>query len=75
MSEDHGLGMTTRIISNKEMEDIIKIIEFLVHSGLLTRDVTQIFQNETIEQGKEFFKLVIVYFNLDRIFNAVSSPE
>ena len=57
------------------MEDVMKIIEFLVDSGLLTRDVTQIIQNETIEQGKEFFKLVIVYFDLDRIFNTVSSPE
>ena len=67
--------MTARIISNKEMEDVMKIIEFLVDSGLLTRDVTQIIQNETIEQAKEFFKLVIVYFDLDRIFNAVSSLE
>ena len=75
MSGVHGSGMTARIISNKEMEDAMKIIEFLVDSGLLTRDFTQIIQNETIEQGKEFFKLVIVYFDLDRIFNAVSSLE
>ena len=75
MSGVHGSGMTARIISNKEMEDVMKIIEFLVDSGLLTRDVTQIIQNETIEQAKEFFKLVIVYFDLDRIFNAVSSLE
>lgn len=55
------------------MEGVMKIINFYVDSGLMTKDVTQIIQNEKIKQGNEFFKLVIVYLNLDGSLNGVTS--
>lgn len=55
------------------MEGVMKIINFYVDSGLMTKDVTQIIQNEKIKQGNEFFKLVIVYLNLDGSLNDVTS--
>ena len=44
-----GLGNTTPIISNNELEDIIKIVvgfEDLEDSGLLLEGVTETVQNE-----------------------------
>lgn len=55
------------------MEGVMKIINFYVDSGLMTKEVTQIIQNEKIKQGNEFFKLVIVYLNLDGSLNGVTS--
>lgn len=55
------------------MEGVMKIINFYVDSGLMTKDVTQIIQNEKIKQGNEFFKLVVVYLNLDGSLNGVTS--
>ena len=41
-----GSGTTTLIISNKEMEDIIKIVQSLEDSGLLLKDFNETIQNE-----------------------------
>ena len=45
-----GSGNTTRIISNYEMEDIIKIVQSLENSGLLLKGVSKAIQNEAKEQ-------------------------
>ena len=42
--------MTTLIISNDEIENIIKMVKSLEDSGLLLKGVTQIVQNELKEQ-------------------------
>ena len=42
--------MTTLIISNNEMEDIIKIVKSLEGSGLLVEGVTKSVQNEVKER-------------------------
>ena len=41
-----GSGNTTLIISNDEIEDIIKIVKSLEDSGLLLKGVTETVQNE-----------------------------
>ena len=41
-----GSGNTTLIISNNEMQDIIKIVKSLEDSGLLLKGVTETVQNE-----------------------------
>ena len=38
--------MTTLIISNNEINDIIKIVKSLRDSGLLLKGITEIVQNE-----------------------------
>ena len=40
-----GSGNTTLIISNKDMEDLIKIVKSLEDSGLLINGVTESVQN------------------------------
>ena len=46
--------MTAVIISNNEMEDIIKIIKSLEDSGLLLKGVTETVQNEVKEKKEDF---------------------
>ena len=50
---------TTLILSNNEMEDIIKIVKFLEDSGLLLKRVTETVQNETKEQKGGFLSLLL----------------
>ena len=45
-----GSGITTFVISNKEMNDIIKIVQALEDSGILLRGVTKTIKDETKEQ-------------------------
>ena len=42
----YGSG-TTLIISNEEMNDIMKIVQALEHSGILLKEVTKAIKNET----------------------------
>ena len=46
---------TTLIISNKEMNDIMKIVQALEDSNILLKGVTKTIKNETKEQKKEDF--------------------
>ena len=45
----HGSGTTTLIISNKEMNDIMKIVQALEDSNILLKGVTETFKNKTKE--------------------------
>ena len=45
---------TTLIISNKEMNDIMKIVKSLEESGLLIKDVSETIKNEANEQKGHF---------------------
>ena len=48
----HGSGTTTLIISNEEMNDIIKIVQALEDSNIILKGVTKTIKNET-ENKKE----------------------
>ena len=45
-----GSGFTTLIISNEEINDIMKIVNCLEESGLLIKDVGETIKNEAKEQ-------------------------
>ena len=51
--------MTTLIISNDEIEDIIKIVKSLEDSGLLLKEATETVQNEVKEQKGGFLSLLL----------------
>ena len=53
---------TTLIISNEDMNDIMKIIKSLQDSGTLLKGVAKTIKNETKEQKGNFFIYVIGYF-------------
>ena len=46
-----ALGIATLIISNKEMNDIMKIVRTLEDSGILQKGVTETIKNETKKRG------------------------
>ena len=46
----HSSGTTTLIISNKEMNDIMKIVQALEDPNILSKWVTETIKNETKEQ-------------------------
>ena len=55
----YGSGTTTLIISNKEMNDIIKIVQALEDSGILLKGVTKTIKNETKEQEEGFLIMLL----------------
>ena len=46
----HGSGTTTLIVSNEEMNEIMKIIQALEDSNILLKGITKTIENETKEQ-------------------------
>ena len=50
----HGFGTTTLIISNEEMNDIMKIVQALEDSNILLKGVTKIIKNEIKEKKEDF---------------------
>ena len=58
----HGSGTTTLIISNEEMNDIIKIVQALEDSNILLKGVTKTIKNETKKIKRRISKYVIRYF-------------
>ena len=50
---------TTLIISNKDMDDLIKIVKSLEDSGLLLKGITESIQNEIKEQKSGFLSMLL----------------
>ena len=48
----HGSGTTILIISNDELNDIIKIVQALEDSNILSKGVSKTIKNETKEQKR-----------------------
>ena len=55
----HGSGATTLIISNEEMNDIMKIVQALEDSNILLKGVTKTIKNETKEQKGGCFSILL----------------
>ena len=54
-----GSGMATLIISNEEMNDILKIVKSLENSGLLLKGVSETIQHEVKEQREGFLSMLL----------------
>ena len=55
----HSSGITTLIISNEEMNDIMKIVQALEDSNILLKGVTKTIKNETKEQKGGFLSMLL----------------
>ena len=55
----HGSRNTTLIISNEEMNDIMKSVEALEASNILLKGVTKIIKNERKEQKEGFLSMLL----------------
>ena len=54
-----GSGTATLIISNDEMDDILKIVKSLENSGLLLKGVSETTQHEAKEQRGGFLSMLL----------------
>ena len=54
-----GSGFTTLIVSNNEMEDIMKLVKSLEDSALLIKCVSKTVKNEAKEQKGEFVLILL----------------
>ena len=54
-----GAGTTNLIISNDEMNDIIKIVKSLENSGVLLKGVRKTIQHEAKEQRGGFLSMLL----------------
>ena len=50
----HGFEPTTLIVSNKEINDMMKIVQFLEDSNISLKWITKTIENETKEQKRNF---------------------
>ena len=55
----YGSGTTTLVISNEEMNDIMKIVQALEDSNILLKGVTKTIKNETKEQKGGFLSMLL----------------
>ena len=53
-----GSGTTTFIISNEEMNDVIKIVMSLAESVLLSNSVSETIKNKAKEEKEKIFKIL-----------------
>ena len=55
----YGSGTTTLVISNEEMNDIMKIVQALEDSHILLKGVTKKIKNEAKEQKGGFLSMLL----------------
>ena len=55
----YGSGTTMLIISNKEMNDLMKIVQALEDSNILLTGVTIAIKNETKKQKRGFLNMLL----------------
>ena len=55
----HGSGNTTLIVSNEEMNDIMRIVQALEDSNILLKGVTKTIKNKTKEQKGGFLSMLL----------------
>ena len=68
----HGSGTTTLIISNEEMNDIMKIVQALEDSNILLKGVTNTIKNETKEQKEGFLTMLLGTLGASLLWNLLS---
>ena len=70
-----GSGNTTVIISNEDMEDLIKIVKSLEDSGLLLEGVTEWVQNQVKEQKGRFLSMLLGALSASLLGNLLAGKE
>ena len=70
-----GSGITTLIISNQEMNGIIKIIKSLEESALLIKSVSETIKNEVKEQKGRYLKILLGTLGANLLRNMLAGKE
>ena len=67
-----GSGTTTLIISNDEMDDILRKVKSLEDSGVLLKGVSETIQHEAKEQRREFLDMLLATLGASLLGNVLS---
>ena len=67
-----GSGTTTLIISNDEMDDILKIVKSLENSGVLLKGVSETIQHEAKEQSGGILSMLLGTLGASLLGNVLS---
>ena len=67
-----GSGATTLIISNDEMDNILKIVKSLENSGVLSKGVSETIQHEAKEQRGGFLGMLLRTLGASLLGDALS---
>ena len=67
-----SVNNTALIISNNDIEDLIKIIKSLEDSGLLLKGVTETVQNEVKEQKGRFLSMLLATLGASLLGNLLT---
>ena len=68
-------GHTTQIISNDDMQDVLKIVKSLEDSGLLLDGVTETVKNEVTEQKGGFLSMLLGTLGASVLGNMLAGRE
>ena len=68
-----GSGTTKLIISNEEMNDIMKIIKYLEESGLLIKRASETIQNESKQPKGGIFSMLLGTLGASLLENLLTS--
>ena len=70
-----GSGFITLIISNEEINDIMKIVTSLEESGLLIKCVSETIKNEAKEQKRGFLGMLLGTLGASLLGNLLTSKD
>ena len=70
-----GSGTTTLIISNEEINDILKVVQALEDSNILLKGVTKAIKNERKEQKRGFLNMLLVILGVSLLGNLLARKE
>ena len=71
----HGSGTTTLVISNEEMDDIMKVVQALENSNILLKGVTKTIRNETKKQKGGFQSMLLGILGTSLLGKLLSGKE
>ena len=75
LKEMHGSGTRTLVISNEEMNDIMKIGQALEDSNILLKGVKKTIRNETKEQKGGFLCMLLGTLGASLLGNLLTGKE
>ena len=70
-----GSGVTTLIILNKEMNDVMKIVKSFEESGLLIKEVSKTIKNDVKEQKGGFLGISLGTLGATLLGNLLAGKE
>ena len=70
-----GSGYTMPIISNEEMNDVMKIVKSLEESGLSMKGISETIKNEAKEQNRGFLSMLLGTLEASLLGNLLAGRE